>query len=55
MFEELITERKSRFQVLDRIKSRLPDVPEKEVLPDVAEALSVARQIKNANVKSVQT
>jgi hypothetical protein len=51
MFEQLIAERESRFQVIDRIKSRLPDVPEEEVLHDVAEALSATRQMKKTNAK----
>ena len=48
MFEKMIAEREARFQVLDRIKSRLPDVPEEEVVQDVAEALSAAREMKKA-------
>ncbi|NKQ37059.1 MAG: type II toxin-antitoxin system Phd/YefM family antitoxin [Chloroflexi bacterium] len=48
MFEKMIAEREARFQVLDRIKSRLPDVPEEKVLQDVAEALSAVRKMKKA-------
>ena len=55
MFEPSNTERESRSRVLDQIKSRLPDVPEEEVMQDVAEALSAVRQMKKRNAKPVQT
>lgn len=43
MYERLIAEREARFQVLDRIRSRLPDVPQEEVERDVAEAIAAVR------------
>ncbi len=43
MYERLIAEREARFQVLDRIRRRLPDVPQAEVEQDVAEAIAAVR------------
>ncbi len=43
MYERLVAEREARFQVLDRIRSRLPDVPQEEVEQDVAEAIAAVR------------
>ncbi|MBV7331618.1 type II toxin-antitoxin system Phd/YefM family antitoxin [Chloroflexi bacterium TSY] len=43
MFEQLIAEREERFRILDQIRRRLPDVPEDEVLQDVATALEAVR------------
>jgi len=43
MYEQLIAEREARFQVLDRIRGRLPDVPAEEVEQDVAEAVAAVR------------
>jgi prevent-host-death family protein len=42
-YEQLIAERDARFQVLDRIRGRLPDVSASEVDGDVAEAIAAAR------------
>ncbi len=42
-YEQLIAEREARFHVIDRIRSRLPDVPLHEVEEDVAEALAAVR------------
>ena len=42
-YERLIAEREARFQVLDRIRSRLPEIPEEEVEQDVAEAIAAVR------------
>ena len=42
-YERLIAEREMRFQVLEHIRSRLPDVPLNEVERDVAEALAAVR------------
>lgn len=42
-YERLIAEREARFQVLDRIRSRLPNMPLDEVEQDVAEALTAVR------------
>ena len=43
MYEQVIAERAARFQVLDRIRSRVPDVPAEEVAQDVAEAIEAVR------------
>jgi prevent-host-death family protein len=43
VYQRLIAEREARFQVLDRIRDRLPDVPSDEVERDVAEAVAAAR------------
>jgi PHD/YefM family antitoxin component YafN of YafNO toxin-antitoxin module len=42
-YERLIAEREMRFQVLEHIRNRLPDVPLNEVEQDVAEALAAVR------------
>jgi len=42
-YERLIAEREMRFQVLEHIRSRLPDVPLNEVEQDIAEALAAVR------------
>ena len=43
MYERLVAEREARFQVLDRIRDRAPDVPPEEVEQDVAEAVAAIR------------
>jgi prevent-host-death family protein len=43
MYERLVSEREARFTVLDRIRSRLPDVPLEQVEADVAEAIAAVR------------
>ena len=43
MYEQVIAEREARFQVLDRIRSRVPDVSSEEVAQDVAEAVEAVR------------
>ena len=43
MYQQVIAEREVRFQVLDRIRDRLPDVPTDEVAQDVAEAIKAVR------------
>ena len=42
-YERLIAEREMRFQVLEHIRSRLPDVPLNEIELDIAEALAAVR------------
>lgn len=39
----LVEEREARFEVLNRIKARLPDVPAEEVERDVREAVRTVR------------
>lgn len=43
MYQQVIAEREARFQVLDRIRSRAPDIPAQEVAQDVAEAIKAVR------------
>ena len=43
MYEQLVAEREARFQILDSIRERLPDVSEEEVMNDVAEAVRAVR------------
>ena len=43
MYEQLVAEREARFQVLDRIRERLPDVPPEQVERDVAQAVAAVR------------
>lgn len=47
-FQQLITEREARFEVVDRIRRRLPSVPEREVQRDVREALKQVRRRRRA-------
>ena len=42
-YQQLIAEREARFQVLDEIRRRLPDLPVEEVEQDVAEAITAVR------------
>ncbi|MCI0546703.1 MAG: hypothetical protein L0027_05415 [Candidatus Rokubacteria bacterium] len=43
-FQRLIAQRDARFEVVDRIRRRLPAVPDSEVRRDVREALNRARR-----------
>ncbi len=45
LYEQMIVERETRFQVLDRLRQRLPDVPEDEVAQDVAAAIAAVRNV----------
>jgi len=47
-FQRLIAEREVRFEVVDRIRRRLPSVPDSEVRRDVREALNRARRRRRA-------
>ena len=42
-YQQLIAEREARFQVLDEIRRRLPDLPVEEVEQDVAKAVAAVR------------
>lgn len=44
MYERLVAERRARFQVIDRIRSRLPDFSPEEIDKDVREAIARARK-----------
>jgi len=43
LYEQLVAEREARFAVIDRIRDKVPDVPEEEVYKDVAAALAAVR------------
>ena len=43
-FQRLIGEREARFAVVDRIRRRLPSIPEKELRKDVRAALQEVRR-----------
>ena len=44
MYERLIAERRVRFEVLERVRSRLPDISPEEIDRDVTEAVSRVRE-----------
>ncbi len=43
MYERFVTEREARFQVLNRIRRRLPEIPSEEVEQDIAKAIAAVR------------
>ncbi len=43
MYERLMAEREARFEVLDRVRERVPEVSPEEVEKDVAEAIAAVR------------
>jgi hypothetical protein len=43
MYQQVIAERETRFQVHDRIRSRVPDVSAQEVTRDAAQAIEDVR------------
>ena len=47
-FQRVIAEREVRFEVVDRIRRRLPSVPDREVQRDVREALKQVRRRRRA-------
>lgn len=47
-FQRLIAEREARFEVVDRIRSRVPAVPDAEVERDVRQALKDVRRRRRA-------
>ncbi len=49
MFEKLIAEREAHFAVVDKIRQHVPELPEEEVLRDVAEALAEIRSTTKNN------
>jgi prevent-host-death family protein len=44
VYERLVAEREARFQILDRIRSKLPEISEKEVEKDVNQAIDKVRK-----------
>lgn len=47
-FQRLVAERDARFEVVDRIRRRLPSVPDAVVRKDVREALTLVRRRRRA-------
>mgnify|MGYP000569066614 CR=1 FL=1 len=48
VYEKLVAEREARFQVLERIRGRLPEVAAEEVDRDVSQAISRVRALEAA-------
>lgn len=42
-YRRVVSEREARFQILDEIRSRMPNIPAEEVERDVAEAVAAVR------------
>lgn len=49
VYQQLIAEREARFQVLDRVRSKLPEIPVDEVERDVSQALLDLRDNNSAS------
>jgi len=45
VYEQLVAEREARFQILDRIRSKLPEIPEEEIEKDVSQAIDALRKL----------
>ena len=43
-YERLVAERRARFEVLDRVRSRLPNIPPEEIDSDIKDAVSKVRK-----------
>ena len=43
IYNQLVAERDARFQVLDRVRSKLPDIPGEEIEEDVRKAIRAVR------------
>lgn len=43
MYEQLVAERRARFEVMERIRSRTPEVSSEEIDKDVTEAIAGVR------------
>ena len=43
VYQQVIAEREARFQILDRVRSRAPDLPVEEVERDVTQAVAAVR------------
>lgn len=44
LYEQLVVEREARFQVLDRIRGMLPEIPAEDVVEDVSQAIDSLRE-----------
>ena len=49
LYERLVAEKRARFEVLDRIRSQLPDIPPEEIDRDLADAVSKVRSGRAAS------
>jgi prevent-host-death family protein len=43
LYERLIAEREARFAIVDQLRDKAPDLPEEEVMADVAAAIETIR------------
>lgn len=43
VYKQLVAEREARFQILDRIRSRLPEIPKEEIEKDVSQAIDALK------------
>ena len=43
-YELVIAERRARFEILENIRSRLPDISSEEIDKDIADAVSMVRE-----------
>lgn len=43
-YQQIVEEREERFRILEKIKSKLPTVPEEEIQKDVAQAIHSVRK-----------
>ena len=46
VYERLVEERRSRFEVINEIRSSLPDVPPEEIEKDVTQAIRRVRKVR---------
>ena len=44
IYEQLIAEREERFKILDRIRSKLPELPPEEIEEDICQAIQAVRE-----------
>jgi prevent-host-death family protein len=49
LYDQLIAEREARFQILDRVQSKMPEIPEEEVESDVKQAIDALRKADAAS------
>jgi len=47
-YQQIVSEREARFQILDDIRKRMPDIPAEEVEQDVVEAVAAVRAADTA-------
>jgi len=47
VYEQVVTEREARFQVIDRIRSSLPEIPEEDVEKGINQPISPSQVCRN--------